>query len=234
MAHLGLVGPRWAPWTLLSGTPFHIISLDQCLHHPVWRPPLRDSHDTFSFSSSFLIFIYLYLYRFLYHILSGTYIMHAPVPTAGFSIDMIERICNAKCRMDFEGIVSSGKYRRWVIHLLSHSALHILWIWSCHLCSWVAARVVKIHSHRSLWDYLDLYLVEITSTVSEIPWRLLLHICIIHRLHDQQISTMMTSSNGNILRVTGPLCGEFTGHRWIPRTKASDAELWCSLWSAPE
>ena len=27
---------------------------------------------------------------------------------------------------------------------------------------------------------------------------------------------MMTSSNGNILRVTGPLCGQFTGHRWIP------------------
>ena len=28
----------------------------------------------------------------------------------------------------------------------------------------------------------------------------------------------------------GPLCGEFTGHRWVPRTKASDAELWCFLW----
>ena len=27
--------------------------------------------------------------------------------------------------------------------------------------------------------------------------------------------------------VTGPLCGEFTGDRWIPRTKASDVELWC-------
>ena len=25
-------------------------------------------------------------------------------------------------------------------------------------------------------------------------------------------------------RVTGPLCGEFTGYRWIPLTKASDAE----------
>ena len=25
--------------------------------------------------------------------------------------------------------------------------------------------------------------------------------------------SMMTSSNGNIFRVTGPLCGEFTGHR---------------------
>ena len=47
-------------------------------------------------------------------------------------------------------------------------------------------------------------------------------------------SRMMTSSNGNIFRITGPLCGEFTGHRWIPLTKASDAELWYFLWSAPE
>ena len=27
------------------------------------------------------------------------------------------------------------------------------------------------------------------------------------------VNIMMTSSNGNIFRVTGPLCGEFTGHR---------------------
>ena len=46
--------------------------------------------------------------------------------------------------------------------------------------------------------------------------------------------TMMTSSNGNIFGVTGLLCGEFTGHRWIPLTMASDAELWYFLWSAPE
>ena len=45
---------------------------------------------------------------------------------------------------------------------------------------------------------------------------------------------MMTSSNRNIFRVIGYLCGEFTGDRWIPHTKASDAELWCFLWSAPE
>ena len=45
---------------------------------------------------------------------------------------------------------------------------------------------------------------------------------------------MMTSSNENIFCVTGLLCGEFTGHRWIPCTKASDAELWCFLWSAPK
>ena len=31
--------------------------------------------------------------------------------------------------------------------------------------------------------------------------------------------SMMTSSNGIIFRVTGPLCGEFTGHWWIPQQK---------------
>ena len=36
--------------------------------------------------------------------------------------------------------------------------------------------------------------------------------------------TMMTSSNGNIFRVTGPLCGEFAG----------DAELWYFLRSVNE
>ena len=44
----------------------------------------------------------------------------------------------------------------------------------------------------------------------------------------------MTLSNENIFRVTGPLRGETTGHRWIPLTKASDAEHWYFLWCAPE
>ena len=55
--------------------------------------------------------------------------------------------------------------------------------------------------------------------------------CNIHTLfryvYCQSLAIMMTSSNGNIFRVTGHFCGEFTGHRWIPRTKASYAELWC-------
>ena len=33
--------------------------------------------------------------------------------------------------------------------------------------------------------------------------------------HASQLS-MMTSPNGSIFRVTGPLCGEITSHRWIP------------------
>ena len=42
-----------------------------------------------------------------------------------------------------------------------------------------------------------------------------------------QLQPMMTSSSGNIFRVTSLLWGESTSHRWIPLTKASDAELWC-------
>ena len=35
----------------------------------------------------------------------------------------------------------------------------------------------------------------------------------------QIIFYMMRSSNGNTFHVTGPLCGEFNGHQWIPLTK---------------
>ena len=55
----------------------------------------------------------------------------------------------------------------------------------------------------------------------------------LEKLHSSCSAPMMTSSNGNIFHVTGHLCVEFTGPRWIPHTKASDAELWCFLWSAP-
>ena len=45
---------------------------------------------------------------------------------------------------------------------------------------------------------------------------------------------MMTSSNGSIFRVTGPLWRESTGHRWISLTKVSNAELWCCFSCADE
>ena len=45
---------------------------------------------------------------------------------------------------------------------------------------------------------------------------------------------MMTSSNGSIFHIIGLLCREFTGHRRISLTKASDPELWCFLWCEPE
>ena len=45
---------------------------------------------------------------------------------------------------------------------------------------------------------------------------------------------IMTSSNGNLFRVTDPLWGESTGHWWIPLPKASDALLRYFLWSVRE
>ena len=48
-----------------------------------------------------------------------------------------------------------------------------------------------------------------------------------------QMQHMMTSSNGNIFPVTGPLGGKSTGDRWISLKRASDAELWCfqEIWN---
>ena len=62
------------------------------------------------------------------------------------------------------------------------------------------------------------------------------------RIHDPWMSLIVPPESTrhdditkwNNFRVTGLLCGEFIGHRWIPHTKTSDAELWCFLWSAPE
>ena len=46
--------------------------------------------------------------------------------------------------------------------------------------------------------------------------------------------SMMTSSNGNIFRVTGPLWGKQPVIGGFPSQRARDAELWCFLWCAPE
>ena len=45
---------------------------------------------------------------------------------------------------------------------------------------------------------------------------------------------MMTSSNGNIFRVTGHLCGEFTGPRWIPAQRPVTRSFDVFFWSASE
>ena len=58
------------------------------------------------------------------------------------------------------------------------------------------------------------------------------HICMIAIIPPElsarpRLMFMITSSNGNIIHVAGPLWGESTGDRWIPFKKTSDAELCC-------
>ena len=65
------------------------------------------------------------------------------------------------------------------------------------------------------------------------PYQWQIPFCMMASIADPWYFVMVTSSNGNIFRVTDSLCGEFTGDRWVPRTKTSDTELWCFLWFAP-
>ena len=79
--------------------------------------------------------------------------------------------------------------------------------------------LIKQTPYRTWWHSMFMHILQLGEHSRSIVPRTMLN-------------SMMTSSNGNIFRVTGHLCGEFTGPRWIPCTKASDAELWCFLWSA--
>ena len=78
---------------------------------------------------------------------------------------------------------------------------------------------------RNLYRHLNRYRLSIVNVCVKDPWGQLNITMLSYWSRNSQFN-MMTSSNGNIFRVTGPLCWEFTGHRWIPLTKASDAELW--------
>ena len=69
--------------------------------------------------------------------------------------------------------------------------------------------------------------ISVAGWICRICRILYIHVLPICSYHDDVI-------NWKHFHVTGHLCREFTGPRWIPRTKASDEELWCFLWSAPE
>ena len=93
------------------------------------------------------------------------------------------------------------------------------------------------HVHMTTVTHIHRNTAQAIVYISLEYFRLCRKPCVGSRTCDMIIAErihMMTSSNGNIFRVTCHLCWEFTGHRWISHTKASDAELWCFLWSAPE
>ena len=84
-------------------------------------------------------------------------------------------------------------------------------LWSNYSASWPnkLARIRLFMLHGGLFQcyFLEIYSTQfIILKIAPVPVK----------------QCMMTSSNGNIIRVTGHLCREFTGHRWIPCTKASD------------
>ena len=99
---------------------------------------------------------------------------------------------------------------------------------------------MRYWSNQSIFSHGALSLRWSQSSYEKEPKRIAIKLTNFdHSLSDSCSTTrtccdMMTSSNGSIFHVTCCLWGEFIGHRWIPLTKASDAERWCFLWSEPE
>ena len=87
------------------------------------------------------------------------------------------------------------------------------------------------HQYADIFSSSIKHQLEIVDVITSHIKRLELHIhvdcdyVIWERNAAPWLIYMMTLSNGNIFRVTGPLCEEITGHRLIPLTKASDEEL---------
>ena len=74
----------------------------------------------------------------------------------------------------------------------------------------------------------DTMLVNHLVSVDKLDaWVWSVHIVAAKNCHQYRATSItritMTLWTGNVFRVTGPFWGEFTGHRWIPLTKASDA-----------
>ena len=62
------------------------------------------------------------------------------------------------------------------------------------------------------------------------------HHIFITKMHTQEFGTWWRHQMKNIFRVTGHLCGEFTGHR-SPVNSAHKGQwrgVWCFRWSSPE
>ena len=142
----------------------------------------------------------------------------------------------------------------WFSSVTSKISLIVSWPWSNHVCVFVcycapvsvcnwfykmihgAQKQILVffcleiwilawRSHAKIMELVSKIIVGTsvdTNSNSAIPKRLL-GMC---------RHVMMTSSNENIFRIISPLCGKFIGHRWIPLTMTSDAELGCFLWSA--
>ena len=115
---------------------------------------------------------------------------------------------------------------------LVHLGLFILWLFSCTLQLCTLTRCLTFQNDMCVWSRVfqlmgDKCSLESYSRIYNF------YKCISYGVLKNETSLMMTSSDGNIFRVTSFLCGKFTGDRWILRTKARGTELWCFLWSAP-
>ena len=116
----------------------------------------------------------------------------------------------------------------WAVHFLKHFVMngtHGVWYQPLYIGAmyFVIWHVIGINPYRKWDDNSDsskecapFHLLDIIP-VSEKPWEYCQTSILssVHATHSKSLY-MMTSSNGNIFLVTGPLCGEFTGPGKFP------------------
>ena len=107
------------------------------------------------------------------------------------------------------------------------ASLHVMsdWIFMNNITAVRQKKIIEYNSATDVFRYKRIVIQWVHCEIF-IAWTPLL-------TAPNILLLLMTSSNVNIFHVTGHLCGEFNGHRWIPRSKASDADVWCFPWSAP-
>ena len=113
--------------------------------------------------------------------------------------------------------------------------------------TWPVEFTARLHMHRTRVDHASESYWNIIRICLPTSFNLQAHeisfattyftfvkSCCVHRSHQWNVVLFIwwhhQMKNFPFL---GPLCGDFTGHRWIPLTKASDAERWCFLWFEP-
>ena len=104
--------------------------------------------------------------------------------------------------------------------------LHEICLWNKNIASWCANFIRPMIEGRAVIYSCCIIYITVRILHNNRYWNV--------SVTDHMMNIIMTSSNGNVFRVTGHLCGELTCPRWITHTKASDADLSCFLWSMSE
>ena len=112
------------------------------------------------------------------------------------------------------------------------SSASLAFVWGIHRDRWIPLTNGQLRGNYFHWmtsSWVKLF----PFTTDDWPLKFQMNVTVIN-----VTSTMMASPNGNVYRVTSPLCGESTGHRWIslkrPVTRSFGVFLisaWTNVWA---
>ena len=118
------------------------------------------------------------------------------------------------------------------------SSSSLAFVWGIHHDRWIPRTKGQLrgkcfHLMTSSWKHIDLCFVSSPKPGKERIYKNSCLVYIVNILAADLIVTQRAKASP-WWRHQMETFSAFSGHRWIPRTKASDAELWCFLWSASE